>query len=128
MLKLNLTQVYIVATFFNLASWLLMRCRKYFSLRRDDGRQVMTIAYKHLWPRWCNVSISFWRLHSIINCDNNKSQGSLMIGRSSNYCLASIEQYYSYIQDQNKFINIYIEKRAGMGSPGQWLLFATEKE
>ena len=30
-----------------------------------------------------------------------------MIGRSSNYCLASIDQYYSYIQDQNKFNNIY---------------------
>jgi len=42
-----------------------------------------------------------------MNCDNNKSQGRLMIGRSSKYCLASIEQYYSYIQDQNKFNNIY---------------------
>jgi hypothetical protein len=93
MFNLNLTLVYMIAHFFfNSASWFLMRRRMYGGLRRDDGCQVMTIAYKHFWSRWCNVSISFWRLHSIINCDNNKGQGSLMIGRSSNYCLASIDQ------------------------------------
>ena len=35
------------------------------------------------------------------------------------------EQYFNYIQDQNKVNNIY--KLYGMGQPGQRLLTATEK-
>ena len=50
------------------------------------------------------------------------------------YGLTSSEQYFSYIQDENKFDNIsklyrsyIIEMREGWGQPSSRLLTATEK-
>ena len=48
------------------------------------------------------------------------------------FCLTSSEQYFSYIQDENKFHNTnvhknYIEMREGKGQLSQRLLTATKK-
>ena len=63
--------------------------------------------------------------NSIITCFQSKTEIEYLI----NYCLASSEQYLSYMQAKNKISKKknYIEMRTGMAQQEQRLLSATGK-